>query len=204
MHIADGVLTFEATAIVSIISVVALYKAVRSLRNDDISLTAVASAMFFIASFIHIPFGMTQIHLILLGIIGILISWSSFVAIFVALLLQALLLGYGGITSLGVNLFIMAAPAVIVYYINKNELFLKINEKMRFFLIGFLGAFFATFFLVLILYFSKPEYEWAAYSVFGVNLFTMTIEGFVSMFLLLFIKKVYPKILENKWNILFY
>lgn len=198
MHIADGVLTFESTAVVTAISVVALYKAIKELKNDDISLTAVASAMFFIASFIHIPFGVTQIHLILLGLIGILISWSSFVAIFVALLLQALLLGYGGITSLGVNLFIMATPAVIVYYVNKNELFFKINEKIRFFLIGFLGAFFATFFLVLILYFSKSEYEWAAYSIFAVNLFTMTIEGFVSMFLLLFIKKVYPKILENR------
>ncbi len=198
MHIADGVLTFEATAIVSAVSAVALFKAMKDLKNEDISLTAVASAMFFIASFIHIPFGVTQIHLILLGVIGILISWSSFVAVFVALLLQALLLGYGGITSLGVNLFIMAAPAVIVYYINENELFLKINEKVRFFLIGFLGAFFATLFLVLILYFSKPEYEWASYSIFTVNLFTMTIEGFVSMFLLLFIKKVYPKILENR------
>ncbi len=198
MHIADGVLTFEATAIVSAVSAVALFKAMKELKNEDISLTAVASAMFFIASFIHIPFGVTQIHLILLGVIGILISWSSFVAVFVALLLQALLLGYGGITSLGVNLFIMAAPAVIVYYINKNQLFLKINEKIRFFSIGFLGAFFATLFLVLILYFSKPEYEWASYSIFTVNLFTMTIEGFVSMFLLLFIKKVYPKILENR------
>ena len=198
MHIADGVLTFQATAVVSAISAVALYKAIKELKNEDISLTAVASAMFFIASFIHIPFGVTQIHLILLGVIGILISWSSFVAIFVALLLQALLLGYGGITSLGVNLFIMATPAVIVYYVSKNELFSKINEKVRFFLIGFLGAFFATLFLVLILYFSKPEYEWAAYSIFTVNLFTMTIEGFVSMFLLLFIKKVYPKILEKR------
>ena len=198
MHIADGVLTFEATAIVSAISAVALYKAIKELKNEDISLTAVASALFFIASFIHIPFGVTQIHLILLGVIGLLISWSSFVAIFIALLLQALLLGYGGITSLGVNLFVMATPAVIVYYINKNEIFSKINEKVRFFLIGFLGTFFATLFLVLILYFSKPEYEWAAYSIFTVNLFTMTIEGFVSMFLLMFIKKVYPKILENK------
>ena len=94
MHISDGVLSLEATVVVSAISVIALAKAIKELKNDDISITAVASAMFFIASFIHIPFGVTQIHLILLGVIGILISWSSFVAIFVALLLQALLLGY--------------------------------------------------------------------------------------------------------------
>ncbi len=198
MHIADGVLGFEATIVVSTISAIALFKAIKELKNEDISITAVCSAMFFIASFIHIPFGVTQIHLILLGVIGILISWSSFVSIFVALLLQALLLGYGGIASLGVNLFIMAMPAVIVYYINKNELFLKINEKIKFFLIGFIGTFFATLFLTLILYFSKEEFNYVALSIFGVNIITMVIEGVVSMFLLLFIKKVYPKILENR------
>jgi cobalt/nickel transport system permease protein len=196
MHISDGVLGLETTLIVSAISIIALVKAVRELKNEDISLTSVASAMFFIASFIHIPFGVTQIHLILLGVIGILISWSSFVAIFVALLLQALLLGYGGISSLGVNLFIMAMPAVMVYYIYNTTFIKNLNDKIKFFLVGFLGTFFATVFLTLILYFSKEEYNYVAISVFGINIITMLIEGTISMFLLLFIKKVYPKILK--------
>ena len=197
MHISDGVLTFEATAVITAVSSFAFYKAIKTLKEEEIPLTAVASAMFFIASFIHIPFGVTQIHLILLGVIGIFLGLSSFIAILIALLLQALLLGYGGVVSIGVNLFIMATPALIVFYINKTELFLKINEKIRFFLIGFLGAFFATLLLVSILYFSKAEYEWAAYTIFTVNIFTMIIEGFVSMFLLMFIKKTYPKILKG-------
>ena len=197
MHIADGVLTFEATAVITAVSSFAFYKAIKTIKEEEIPLTAVASAMFFIASFIHIPFGVSQIHLILLGVIGIFLGPSSFIAILIALLLQALLLGYGGVVSLGVNLFIMATPALIVYYINKIELFLKINEKIRFFLIGFLGAFFATLFLVSILYFSKEQYEWAAYTIFTVNIFTMIIEGFVSMFLLMFIQKTYPKILKG-------
>ncbi|CAM3962045.1 cobalt transporter CbiM [Arcobacter cloacae] len=196
MHISDGVLSLETTIIVSAVSALALFKAIKELKNEDISLTAVASAMFFIASFIHIPFGVTQIHLILLGVIGILISWSSFVAIFVALLLQALLLGYGGISSLGVNLFIMAAPAVIIYYLYNLQIVKNLNEKIKFFLVGFLGTFFATLFLTLILYFSKEEFNYAAFSIFSVNIITMIIEGIVSMFLLLFIKKVYPKILK--------
>lgn len=198
MHIADGVLNLGATVVVSTISAIALFKAIKELKNEDISITAVCSAMFFIASFIHIPFGVTQIHLILLGVIGILISWSSFVSIFVALLLQALLLGYGGIASLGVNLFIMAMPAVIVYYLYNLQIIKNLNDKIKFFLVGFLGTFFATLFLTLILYFSKEEFNYVAFSIFGVNIVTMVIEGVVSMFLLLFIKKVYPKILENR------
>lgn len=196
MHIADGVLTLEATVVVSAISLLALIKALRDLKNEDISLTSVASAMFFIASFIHIPFGVTQIHLILLGVIGILISWSTFIAIFVALLLQALLLGYGGVVSIGVNLFIMAAPAVIVHYLYHTNFIQNLNDKIKFFLVGFTGTFFATLFLTMILYFSKEEYSYAAFSIFSVNIITMIIEGIVSMFLLLFIKKVYPKILK--------
>ncbi len=170
MHIADGVLTPEITAVITAVSAIAFYKAIKTIKEEEIALAAVASAMFFIASFIHIPFGVTQIHLILLGVIGIFLGIRSFISVLIALILQALLLGYGGVVSIGVNLFIMAAPAVIVYHINKTEIFQKINEKIRFFLIGFLGAFFATLFLVAILYFSKAEYEWAAYSIFGVNI----------------------------------
>ena len=197
MHISDGVLSVEVTAIVSVVSLLALAKSIKDLKNEDIPLTAVASAMFFIASFIHIPFGVTQLHLILLGVIGVLIGWSSFVAIFVALLLQALLLGYGGVVSLGVNLFVMAMPAVIVYYLYNSFLVSKLKDKVKYFLVGFIGTFFATLFLSMILYFSKDEYNYAAYTIFSANIVTMIVEGIVSMFLLLFLKKVYSKVLKG-------
>lgn len=198
MHISDGVLTLEATIAVSTVSAFIFYKAMKTLDSEIIALTAVCSAMFFIASFIHIPVGVTQIHLILLGVIGIFLGLNSFIAIFIALLLQAFLLGYGGIASLGVNLFIMGMPAVMVYHLYHTQWFQNIPEKLRFFLVGFLGTFFATLFLTLILYFSKQEYEYAAYTILGLNVIAMIIEGFVSMFLLLFIKKTYPKILKGK------
>jgi cobalt/nickel transport system permease protein len=198
MHISDGVLTLEATLAISAVSAYAFYKALKQLDNSMITLAAVCSAMFFVASFIHIPFGLTQIHLILLGVIGILLGLYSFVSIFIALLLQALLLGYGGVASIGVNLFIMATPALLIYYIYHHKMFQRLNQKLQFFLVGFLGTFFATLFLTSILYFSKEEYEYAAISVFALNGITMIIEGFVSMFLLLFIQKTYPAILKGK------
>ncbi|PKN15032.1 MAG: cobalamin biosynthesis protein, partial [Deltaproteobacteria bacterium HGW-Deltaproteobacteria-24] len=54
MHIADGVLSLEATLAVSAVSAFAFYKALKELDNSMITLAAVCSAMFFIASFIHI------------------------------------------------------------------------------------------------------------------------------------------------------
>jgi len=196
MHISDGVLSLEATVIVSAFSAFALYKSIKSLDDEKITLIAALSAMFFISTFIHIPLGLTQIHLLLVGVIGIFIGWSAFLAILVALILQALLLAYGGIVSLGVNLFIMAMPSVLVFYFYKSSFYKKLSEKVGFFLVGFLGAFFSTLFLTIILYFSKEEYEYAALTILGVNSFSIIIEGIVSMFLLLFIKKSYPKILK--------
>ena len=114
MHIADGVLTLESTVVVSAISLVCLYISIKSIKDEKITLAAAMSAMFFIATFIHVPLGVTQIHLVLIGVIGILIGWMSFISIFIALVLQALLLGYGGVVSLGVNLFVMGMPAIIV------------------------------------------------------------------------------------------
>ncbi len=196
MHIADGVLTLESTVVVSAISLVCLYISIKSIKDEKITLAAAMSAMFFIATFIHVPLGVTQIHLVLIGVIGILIGWMSFISIFIALVLQALLLGYGGVVSLGVNLFVMGMPAIIVYYLYNMEITNKLNEKVKFFLVGFLGTFFATLFLAIILLFSKPEYEYASYTIFIVDSGAMLIEGIISMFLLQFIKKTYPKILK--------
>ncbi len=196
MHIADGILALQETVLVSVASAGLFYLGLKKLDHDKVPLAAVCSAMFFIASFIHIPFGVTQIHLVLVGIIGLLLGISSFVPIFIALMLQALLLGYGGVSSIGVNLFIMAMPAIIVYYLYHRDFFQKLNDKLKFFLVGFLGVFFSTLFLTGTLFLSKQEYEFAAITIFAVNSIGMVVEGFVSMFLLLFLQKVYPQILK--------
>lgn len=46
-----------------------LIYSLRGLKNENIFLLSVTSAVFFISSFIHIPIGPTQIHLILLALI---------------------------------------------------------------------------------------------------------------------------------------
>jgi len=44
---------------------------------------------------------------------GLVLGWSAFPAVLIALLLQAAFLSEGGITTLGVNTLTMALPAVI-------------------------------------------------------------------------------------------
>ena len=53
-------------------------------------------------------------HLLLSGLMGIMLGTAAFPAVVVALLLQALLFGFGGLTTLGVNAINMALPAVLL------------------------------------------------------------------------------------------
>jgi cobalt/nickel transport system permease protein len=70
--------------------------------------------VFFVASLIHVPLGPSSVHLILGGLAGWLLGFAAFPALFVALLLQAVFFGFGGLTVLGVNTLILAGPAVVM------------------------------------------------------------------------------------------
>ena len=151
MHISDGIISVEVATITAIASFGFCIFSFKNLTNEKISIVAAMSALFFVTSFIHIPFGPTQIHLMLIGFIGIFLGELSFIAISIALILQALLLGFGGLSSLGANILVMSLPSYLVYLLFKLNFFQKLKDKIKYFLVGFLGVFFATIFLFLIL-----------------------------------------------------
>lgn len=197
MHISDGIISVEVATITALASFGFCIFSFKNLTNEKISIVAAMSALFFVTSFIHIPFGPTQIHLMLIGFIGIFLGELSFIAISIALILQALLLGFGGLSSLGANILVMSLPSYLVYLLFKLNFFQKLKDKIKYFLVGFLGVFFATIFLFLILFFSKEEYLAVGYSIIAVNIPTMILEGIVTLFLLLYIKKTMPKLLKE-------
>ncbi|MCG3660667.1 cobalt transporter CbiM [Aliarcobacter butzleri] len=197
MHISDGIISIEVATVSAVATLAFCVYSFKNLTNEKIALVASMSALFFVTSFIHIPFGVTQIHLMLIGFIGIFLGSLAFISIAIALILQALLLGFGGISSLGANILVMALPAYLVYLIFKLEILKKLNEKVKFFLVGFLGVFISSLLLFTVLVFSKDEYLAVAYSIIAVNIPTMILEGIVTMFLLLYIKKSMPKLLKE-------
>lgn len=122
MHIAEGAISGTAAgwAVLgggALLTAAGTAFALRQLQEEDIPRTALLSTAFFVASFIHIPLGVTSVHLTLNGLVGLLLGWAAFPAILVALWFQAILFGHGGITTLGVNTFCMAGPAVVCYYL---------------------------------------------------------------------------------------
>ncbi|MFD2110817.1 cobalt transporter CbiM [Thiorhodococcus fuscus] len=112
-HIPDGVLSAPMLIGGGLVSAALLAVALRHLDYDRLPQAAVLSAAFFVSSLISVPVGPSSVHLLLNGLMGLLLGWTALPALFVALLLQAVFFGFGGILTLGVNTLNMALPALI-------------------------------------------------------------------------------------------
>jgi len=87
--------------------------ALRQLDYERIPQAAVLAAAFFVASLVSVPVGPSSVHLLLNGLMGLLLGWAAVPALLVALLLQAVFFGYGGVAVLGVNTMNVAVPALL-------------------------------------------------------------------------------------------
>ncbi|WP_029006937.1 cobalt transporter CbiM [Azospirillum halopraeferens] len=112
-HIPDGVLSVPVLAAGAAVTIAGCAYGLRRLEAEDIPRVGALSAVFFVAALVHFPVGPSSVHLILNGLVGIALGWAAFPAILVAVLLQAVLFGFGGLTVLGINVAIMAVPAVL-------------------------------------------------------------------------------------------
>lgn len=112
-HIPDGVVTIPVLAAGAAITVGGLVWGLRALSPERMPRVAVLSAVFFVASLIHLPAGPASVHLILNGLMGAVLGAAAYPAIVVALLLQAVLFGFGGLAVLGVNAADMGVPAIL-------------------------------------------------------------------------------------------
>jgi cobalt/nickel transport system permease protein len=114
MHIPDGYLgptTYIAAWIIMIpIWIYAGRKLSRELRSRQVPLLALSAAFSFVIMMFNVPIpGGSTGHAVGGAIIGIVLGpWAAVIAISVALVLQALMFGDGGITAIAANCFNMA------------------------------------------------------------------------------------------------
>lgn len=122
MHIPEGYLgpyTYIALFLVMIpIWAYAGYKLNRELKSRQVPLLALSAAFTFVIMMFNVPVpGGSSGHAVGGALIGIVLGpWASVVSISVALILQALLFGDGGITAIGANCFNMAFVMPFVAY----------------------------------------------------------------------------------------
>lgn len=123
MHIPDGYLS-PSTCVVAYAAAapfwyVAVKRAKRQLHSRMVPLLAVISAFSFVVMMFNLPIpGGTTAHAVGMGVAAIVLGPSAAIlAISIALLIQALFFGDGGITTFGANSFNMAIVGSLVAYV---------------------------------------------------------------------------------------
>jgi cobalt/nickel transport system permease protein len=123
MHIPDGYLSPSTCAVLYGAAIPFWYGAFarvkRLLNTRLVPLLAVASAFSFVIMMLNIPLpGGTTGHAVGVGAATVVLGpWASMLSLSVALLIQAVFFGDGGITTLGANCFNMAIVGSLVAYL---------------------------------------------------------------------------------------
>lgn len=199
MHISEGVLSGPVLASGAAFAIAGVGIGLKKIDYDKIVHVAILSSAFFVASLIHVKAGPASVHLILNGIVGLLLGFAAFPAILTALVLQFILFQFGGLTVLGVNVLIMAVPAVISHY-----LFLPLigkSSKMNFaagVLAGTVSIILSSLLLGTALWLTDQNFLKVSIGIISTYIPVMVIEGIVTGFCVSFLMKVYPEILPEK------
>ncbi len=198
VHISEGILSAPVLAAGAALATGGVALGLRKMDYERIPEVAVMTSAFFVAGLVRIPLGPASIHLVLGGLMGLLLGWMCFPAMLVALGLQAVLFQFGGLTTLGVNTFNMAAPAVAVHYLFRR---LVLKEKTAAaaagFLSGSLAIIGATALLAVSLVTTGEEFSALAKTLVAVNLPAAVVEGVITAFIVIFLRMVKPEILNN-------
>ncbi len=199
MHISEGVLAPQALVGGVAAAVAGVAYALKKMDYDRVPQVAVVSGAFFVAALVHVPVGPSSAHLALNGLAGVLLGWAAFPAILVGLFLQAILFQFGGLTTLGVNTLNMALPAVICGLAARR--LIRSSRPSLSAVAAFAcgaGAVLLSGLMVAASLASTGESFGAIAKIaLAAHLPLMVIEGFMTAFLVGFLKKVKPEILEE-------
>ncbi len=156
MHIPDGYLGPQTYLPLYGVSIgfwaIAQKKLKKQLSLKHIPYLAMAAAFSFLIMMFSIPIpGGTTGHAVGAGMIAILLGpWTAVLAVSVVLIIQALLFGDGGITTIGANCFNMAAVMPFVSYwifkLIKGKAVSGARLAVAAFLAGYLGLVVAALF----------------------------------------------------------
>jgi cobalt/nickel transport system permease protein len=213
MHIPDGILPPHITlgGYAASISIAWLCISKIKQREDpreDIPKAALLTAAFFVASLIHLPIPPASVHLVLNGLLGALLGLFAFPAILIGLLLQAVMFGHGGLTTLGVNGLILGLPALVAYALfragSRSGHLPTLRKTALFgFLAGAVAISLSVLLFSLILFANMPAHLSAAVERAAImtlliaHLPLALLEGVMTGFLVVFLFRVHPAILDG-------
>ena len=194
MHISEGVLSAPVLLAGWAVTAPAAAAILWRVRQSEIPRIACFSALFFVASFVHLPVGVSSMHLMLSGLVGAFLGSRAILAIFVALFLQGVFFGFGGLSVLGVNTAVIGFPAVLggLFAAAAKAQELKVRtQKIYLFLAGFVPIVCSMLLLDLVLFISGREFFAIATLISLEGAILAVLEGIITLFALSFIAKFY-------------
>lgn len=194
MHISEGVLSAPVLLAGWAVTAPAVAAILWRVRQSEIPRIACFSALFFVASFVHLPVGVSSMHLMLSGFVGAFLGSRAILAIFVALFLQGVFFGFGGLSVLGVNTAVIGFPAVLggLFAAAAKAQELKARtQKIYLFLAGFVPIVCSMLLLDLVLFISGREFFAIATLISLEGAALAVLEGIITLFALSFIAKFY-------------
>ena len=194
MHISEGVLSAPVLLAGWAVTAPAVAAILWRVRQSEIPRIACFSALFFVASFVHLPVGVSSMHLMLSGLVGAFLGSRAILAIFVALFLQGVFFGFGGLSVLGVNTAVIGFPAVLggLFAAAAKAQELKARtQKIYLFLAGLVPIVCSMLLLDLVLFISGREFFAIATLISLEGAALAVLEGIITLFALSFIAKFY-------------
>ena len=204
MHIFEG--TLSATpqgqaVLIAGAAAAALGTAIglRKIDYEGVPQVGVLSATFFVVSLIEVPMWPSSVHLLLTGLMGLVLGWAAFPAVLIALLLQAVLFQVGGLTTLGVNTFVMATPAVACYYLFQRPVHSSRQAVVFWggFAAGATAILIGALLLLTALTLAGKEFVAVGRAIFAVHLLLAPIEGLITGSVVVLLRKVRPEVLDS-------
>jgi cobalt/nickel transport system permease protein len=204
MHIHEAALSGSASGIAVLCAGAAATAAgtalgLRRMDYERVPQVAIVSSAFFVVSLIHVPLGVTSVHLVLSGLVGIILGWAAFPALLIALLLQAIMFGHGGLLALGVNTLTMGLPALVCYYLFRRAVACR-RDGLAFsagLAAGALATLLGALLTASALWIAGNEFELIGKAVLGFHFAVAAVEGLVTGSVVVFIRKVRPELFES-------
>ncbi|MFM2444311.1 MAG: hypothetical protein RJB09_1497 [Pseudomonadota bacterium] len=196
-HIPDGVLSMPVLVGGAVVAVGAVALGLRRISDRDIPRVAILASGFFALSLFALPVGPSSVHLLLGGLMGIVLGPAIFPAVCVALLLQAVMFGFGGLTTLGVNIVNIALPGAMVGML-VQPLIARATPAGAAVIAGLASAACVACTGLLVaaaLSLSSTDYSLSARVMMATYLPLMVVEGLVGGFCISFVKRVKPELL---------
>lgn len=115
VHISDGVLQAPWWLGGYVVAAALLLLSAWRVRDEEVPWIALLSAVFFVVSLVHVRLGFTSVHLLMNGLVGIVLGPRASLALACGLFLQYWLINHGGLQTLGINLCVLAIPALLAW-----------------------------------------------------------------------------------------